>query len=624
MLRVPLSGYHPKMSFRKGKLKDTALALGRAFSLAWASSPRLTLTQFILAAFQALLPLFGLFALKQAVDAATGLDMSAMARSEDLSSLFRNLFSDQSSRLIVFWFVAGAGVMAAMAFLRAVIAWVAEQHAIAVSDHVHGLLHARLANVDLAFYENTAEQNRLHLVQEQAMTRPIGALGGLFRLMQGTVGLVGVMVLLAALEPWLAVVLVLAGGPGLLIRMIRSRKMYEWRRGLTPMEREANYFHRILTTIDYAKELRMQDSGGFCRQRFEAVRKKLRAARLAWRKRVLGEELVVQLFALFIAAAILLWLTGELVGGVITLGSLVMYAQAVQRSQGQVGVLTSALVEIHQASLFLSAFDELLAEKPEVDAPLQPQPVPMPVKNGIEFDDVTFVYPGTDRPVLKHLSFRINIGERLAVAGANGAGKSTLVKLLARLYDPTTGAIRVDGVDLRELDPVEWRKRVGLLFQDFGRYQLTAAENIWIGDPSGNPDAACIAAAAGAAGLEETVSAWPAGLNTPLGRWLHEGVEPSMGQWQRLAIARSMVRDSRLLVMDEPTSALDPKTQRDIFQLLEKASADRMALLVSHRPELLRMADRIIVLKDGAVVEEGTMESLQSGSSEFARLFTAP
>jgi ATP-binding cassette subfamily B protein len=606
---------------RKGKIRDTTRALGRAFGLAWASSPKLSLIQALAASVQALLPLFGMFVLKQAVDAATALEFGPLAESRDLSSLLKDLFTNPSSRIICLWFVAGAGVMGIMAFLRAIVAWVSEQHAIAVSDHVHGLLHAKMSNVDLAFYENTAEQERLHLVQEQAMTRPVGALGGLFRLIQGVVGLVGVMVLLAALEPMLALVIVLAGGPGLLIRMLRSRRLYEWRRSLTPMEREANYFHRLLTTIDYAKELRMQDSGAFCRGRFKAVRKKLREARLSWRKKVLGEELAVQMFALLVAAGILLWLTGQMIGGLITLGSLVMYAQAVQRSQGQVGMLISALVEIHQASLFLTAFDELLHEQPSISSPAVGKPVPSPIQAGIEFENVSFIYPGTEREVLQNLSFRIMPGERLAMAGANGSGKSTIVKLLARLYDPTTGRILVDGIDLRDMVPVDWRKRVGLLFQDFGRYQLTAAENIWIGDPKGSPSDPRIADAAHRSGLNDALDQWPQGLETPLGRWLHEGVEPSMGQWQRLAIARTIVRDADLLMMDEPTSALDHRMQRDVFQLLEDASAGRMALIVSHRPELLKLADRVVVLRDGSVNEEGTAASLRSASGEFSRLF---
>ncbi|WP_372845850.1 ABC transporter ATP-binding protein [Pontiella sp.] len=607
---------------RKKRIEETGRAFGRAFALAWLSSPRLSLAQTLLSAVQALLPLAGLYALKKAVDAASSLSLEAMTRTGNgFSDILALINRNPESRSVVLWFVVGAVVMGMMAFLRTLVAWVAEQHAIAVSDHVHSLLHAKMVEVDLAFYENSAEQNRLHLVQEQAMTRPVAVLGGLFRLMQGIVGLIGVLVLLAALQPLLVPVLVVAGAPGLLLRMHRSRRMYEWRRALTPMEREAGYFHRLLTTIDSAKELRLHGHGAFCRARFEAVRKRLREARLAWRKKVLGEELVVQLFALLVAAGILFWLTGQLFAGIITLGSLVMYAQAVQRCQGQVGIVVAALVEIHQSSLFLTAFDELLSETAGVHAPEHPRPVPSRIQTGVVFEKVGFVYPGTERPVLRNLSFTLRANERLAIAGANGAGKSTVVKLLARLYDPTSGRILVDGVDLREFDPHEWRKRVGVLFQDFGRYQLSAAENIWIGDPVGPIDDPRIAAAAGRAGLDKTVEQWPDGLSTPLGRWLHEGVEPSMGQWQRLAIARAVVRDADLLVMDEPTSALDSRTQRDIFRLLQEAAAGRMTLLVSHRPELLAIADRIVVLCDGAVAEEGTADALRAGNGEFSRIF---
>ncbi len=605
------------------RLREIASACGGAFRLAWLSSPRLALSQTLLAIVQALLPLAGIYALKRAVDAAT----AAALHASDLPAagvfgLLKRLLHDPGSRAVAVWFVAGAAVMAAGAFLGILFAWLAEQHAIAVSDHIHGLLHRKLTEVDLAFFENTAEQNRLHLVQEQAMTRPVGVLGGLFSLIQGAVGLLGVLALLAALQPVLALVIVLAGIPPLLLRMHRSRRLYEWRRTQAPKERQASYFHRLLTAGDFAKEMRLQGHGAFCRQRFEAVREHLRTARLIWRKRVLGEELAVQIFTLVVAAVLLLWLTGQLMAGAITLGALVMYVQTIQRGQGQVGSLVAALVGIHQSSLFLTAFDELLSEQSQVAAPAEPRDVPVRIVTGVVFENVGFTYPGTDRPVLQNLSFRMRTGERIALAGVNGAGKSTVVKLLSRLYDPTSGRILVDGVDLREFDPVAWRQHVGVLFQDFGRYQLTAAENIWIGDPRGSSTDPRIAAAAREVGLDDTVRQWPQGLDTPLGRWLHDGIEPSMGQWQRLAIARAVVRDADLLIMDEPTSALDPLTQRDIFRLLEDASAGRMTLLVSHRPELLALADRIIVLCDGKVAEEGSADALRASDGEFARMFS--
>lgn len=608
------------------RLRDTLASFRHALRLAWRSSPRLALTQTLLVTLQALLPLVSLYALKQAVDAAGEVYRAAPREGGRLMELAGQIMRDPHMRGVALWFMVGAAVMAALAVLRAVLAWVAEQHAMAVSDHVHGLLHRKLAEVDLAYFENVAEQNRLHLVQEQAMTRPVGALDALYQLLRSGVSLLGVLALLAVLHPLLPVILLLAGVPALALRLRRSRRLYEWRRGLAPLEREAGYFHRILTAGEWAKEIRLQGHGSYCRGRFESVRRRLRAARLVWRRRILGEELAMQFLNLAIAAALLLWMTGRLLGGALTLGALVMYAQAVQRGQGQAGNLTSALFNMHQASLFLASFEELLGLPTQVKAPPAPRPVPAPLRQGLAFEHVSFAYPGTGREVLRDVTFTLRAGERLAVVGANGAGKSTLVKLIARLYDPTAGRILADGIDLREFDPAEWRRRVGVLFQDFGRYQLTAAENIWIGDPSGAGAAADsrIAAAAGRAGLEEIIAAWPAGLATPLGRWLHEGIEPSMGQWQRIALARAFLRDAGLLVLDEPTSALDTRVQRDILDRLRSAAAGRTTLVVSHRPEMLAWAQRAVVLRAGEPVEIGTVEELRSHRGEFSRLFDGP
>ena len=603
------------------RLRAFAVTLGHSLQLVWRSSPRLTLGNAIFAGVQALLPLAALVALKRAVDAATTAVHHLAPAANEAGHVWTTLARDPAGREVAFWFVIGAAIMGTTALLRVVASWLGELHAMAVSDHVHTLLHRKLLEVDLSFFEDTAQQNRLHLAQEQAMTRPVGVLHSLFQLLQGVVGFLGVLVLLAALHPLVAVVLALAGLPALLLRLNRSQRLFEWQRSLAPMEREAGYFHHLLTAGEYAKEARLQGHGNFCQQRFGAVRLRLRAARLIWRRTVLSQELAVQIFTLGVAAVLLLWMTGRLLAGTLTVGALVMYAQTVQRGQGLLGTTVASIVDLYQASLFLRAFDELMQLPTRVQVPAHPRGVPSPPRKGIMFEQVSFVYPGTERAVLTDLSFTISPGEALAIVGANGAGKSTIVKLLCRLYDPVAGRILVDGVDLRELDPAVWRRHIGVLFQDFARYQLTAAENVWIGDPQGDPTDPRIAAAAQQAGLEETLRNWPQGLQTPLGRWLREGVEPSVGQWQRIALARSLLRKADLLILDEPTSALDARTQQDVLRMLRAAAAGHMALVVSHRPEMLEMVHRVIVLRDGTMVEQGAPAVLRTQGGEFARLF---
>lgn len=607
---------------KTAQLRLLTLSLGHALRLVWNSAPRLAMAQTLLAITQALLPLVTLYALKRAVDAATAVVHALPGETATHGGAWQAMLHNPAGQGVAIWFVVGAVAMGANACLHALAAWIAEQHAMAVSDRVHLSLHAKLQTVDLAFFENSGDQDRLHLAQAQAMTRPISVLHSLFQILQGAIGFLGVLVLLATLQPLVALALALAGVPALCFHLHRSRRIYEWRRELAPLEREAGYFHHLLTDGDYAKELRLQGHGDYCRARFAAVRTRLREARLVWRRYVLSRELAMQFVMLAITAALLLWMTGRLLAGALTLGALVMYVQAVQRGQGQLGMLVGAVADIYQSALFLQAFDELMRLPTHIVAPATPCAIPAPIRKGIVFEHVQFIYPGTDRTVLRDLTFTLRPDEHVALVGANGAGKSTVVKLLCRLYDPTAGRILVDGIDLRELDPAAWRQRIGVLFQDFGRYQLTVAENIWLGDPRGTAADPRVAAAAQRTGLDELIKNWPQGLDTPLGRWLRSGTEPSAGQWQRIALARAMLREADLLIMDEPTSALDTRTQNDVIRLLQAAAAGRMTLVVSHRPEMLAWTPRVIVLREGTVVEEGSPSALLAGKGEFARLFS--
>jgi ATP-binding cassette subfamily B protein len=318
---------------------------------------------------------------------------------------------------------------------------------------------------------------------------------------------------------------------------------------------------------------------------------------------------------------LLAWLTRRLLGGALTLGALAMAIQALQRGLAQASSLSATLADVYQSLLFMDAFEELLALPTQVATVREPRALARPLRGGIVFDNVSFIYPGTGHMVIRDLNLSIRPSEKLAIVGANGSGKTTLIKLLARLYDPTSGRILVDGIDLREIDVADWRRRIGLLFQDFGRYQLTAAENIWLGDGRRAVDDPAIAKAAELSDLGDTARHWPDGLETRLGRWLHDGLEPSGGQWQRIALARALFRQSEILVMDEPTSALDARARREMIRRFKALTEGRMALVASHRLALARWADRVLVLRDGALVESGAATELLGADGEFRRLF---
>lgn len=586
------------------RLSILPATLLRALRLIWLSDRRLACWHTALMAGQALLPLGSIIALKQVIDGATRLLQTSPGFSVSFASLGEQFASNPDFRFLLLWALAGASCLVLSVGARLASAWVAEFHALAVTDRVYALLHDALLRADYAFFENPDDQNRLYMAREEALARPARVLAGIGQILQSVVGLVGVLILLASFSLWLPLLLAAAAVPVLSLKLDRTRRFYDWRKSLTPLEREAAYFHSVMTDNAGAKEIRLYGHADFCRRRFDAARARLREERVAWRRYVLTREGVGLILGLAVTGAILFWMTGRLLGGVVTVGALVLCVQAVQRGQGSIAALLTAVTSLFEDALFLQSFEELLRQPVKVGAPARPQPVPEVIREGIVFENVSFTYPGAARPVLNGVSFTLRPGERVLLAGVNGAGKTTLIKLLCRLYDPDAGRIVVDGADLRAFDPAAWRARIGALFQDFNHYQLTAEENIRIGEPQVAEGAAEAERAARDAGLGAALAAWPEGIKTRLGRWLHDGVEPSVGQWQKFALARAFVRPAALYVLDEPTSALDGASQREALEALARLGKGRVALFTCHRDLEPGMADRVVTLEEGRVVSD--------------------
>jgi ATP-binding cassette subfamily B protein len=283
---------------------------------------------------------------------------------------------------------------------------------------------------------------------------------------------------------------------------------------------------------------------------------------------------------------------------------MVMYFQAFQRGLGYLRGLLGGVADLYEDNLFLSNLFEFLDLKPKVKEPLHPRPVPHPMQKGIVFDHLSFHYPPGNRKVLKDISLSIEPGEVVALVGENGSGKTTLIKLLCRLYDPVEGAITIDGIDLRQFPDLrqfatkELRREISVIFQDYAHYHMTARENIWFGNINLPPEHNRIAASAKHAGADDLITSLPKGYETILGKWFEEGEELSIGEWQKVALARAFLRDAQVIVLDEPTSAMDAKSEYEVFKHFHQLLKDRAAILISHRFSTVRMADRIFV-KDG-------------------------
>jgi ATP-binding cassette subfamily B protein len=398
-------------------------------------------------------------------------------------------------------------------------------------------------------------------------------------------------------------------------------KMYRWQREQTSTERKAGYLNWMLTESSHAKEIRLFDLGPLLMRRFGEIRRTLRKGRLAIKRRRYVADFAAQAFTTAAIYGSYAYVAAQALGGKITYGDLVMYFQAFQRVQGFFQGILGNLLGLYEDNLFLSNLYEFLDLKRTVIEPVPAEPVPQPMRRGIEIDHVSFQYPGGTRKVFEDISLAIRPGEVVALVGENGSGKTTLIKLLCRLYDPTGGAIRIDGIDLRKFETKALRREIAIIFQDYAHYQLTARENIWFGNTALPPDDERIIAAARRAGADGAIRALPRGYETILGKWFENGEELSIGEWQKVALARAFMREAQIIVLDEPTSSMDAKAEYEAFQNFRELVSGRTAVLISHRFSTVRMADRIFVLKHGTVLESGTHAELMSRQGVYADLF---
>lgn len=561
----------------------------------------------VLLVFLSLLPLATVYLMKLTIDAVT----SGMAAAEPMRAF---------SRVAGFILLLG-GATALQQVITSLNALVGERLSLRVLDLLSDELHAKSVAVDLEYYENPRYFDTLHRAQQGAIYKPTSAFNNTLQVLQNGVSMIGMMAILFSFH-WLVTLLLIAAVlPGVLFRLKFSHRMYDWDRSQTTAQRHAGYYNYLLTSDFFAKEIRLYQLGPLFMRRFHRLRQQLRDEKLAISRRRTVSEISAQFITVLTIYGSFLMMAFRAVRGLITIGDLIMYYQAFQRGLTFFSTLLKSGASLYEDSLYLSNLFEFLNLSPKVIDPTEPRSIFKTLDNGIVFQNVTFAYPGAERPVLKNISFTVSPGEHIALVGQNGAGKTTLIKLLCRLYDPDSGSIAVDSVNLREYQLRELRRQISVVFQDFVRYHMTVGDNIWFGDISRERRTEELDASAEAAGLSEVLKKMPKGLDTQLGKMFDEGQELSVGEWQKIALARAFMRKAPIIVLDEPTSSLDARAEFEIFKKFQELAQGKTAFLISHRLSTARLADRILVLENGEIVEAGSHDALMASGGVYAGMF---
>jgi ATP-binding cassette subfamily B protein len=586
-----------KLKSRIAEFASAYQNLPKAFALVWASSKWMTLLMVVLTLAFAFMPASQAWVGKLIVDQVVALMNAGTDPMVGLQLMLPLLGLEFG--LIAISAVGGQARSLVESVINAKL-----------NLHINEKIIRKALSLDLTYFEDSEFYDKLQNARREADRRALGIVMGSFTLVQSLITLTSFGVLLVRFSPWLALVLFVAVLPSFMAQEHFARQNFRLSSRRAPERRQMNYFEQLLTVDSYVKEIKLFGVGHPLLQRYSELFWKFfrEDMALSTKRSVTSVSLsLLSSSAYYFAYG---WIILRTIGQTITLGDMTLYLGVFRQSQGTVSSLFRGVADLYENSLFMSNLFTFLDLEPQMALTPNAKVLPAKLQQGVEFRNVSFRYPGREDYALQNVNLVIRPGEKLALVGANGAGKTTLIKLLTRLYDPTEGQILVDGIDLHDTSVEAWQQKIGVIFQDFVRYQMTVGENIGLGQVDAMNDHARIAIAADKGGAAPLVAELPDGYDTMLGKWFKKGHELSGGEWQKIAISRAFMRDAEILVLDEPTAALDAQQEYQIFQRFRELTADKMAVLISHRFSTVRMADRIAVISDGTIAELGSHEEL--------------